>query len=93
MARTTKNNIKKKDEPKPVHTCGECGWGKFYYEHSNLDMDGNPICLKCPFVENCSIIRSEKRATNGNQNQINNIQNVYAVKNPQRIKKRVSKNS
>lgn len=27
MARTTKNNIKKKDEPKPVHTCGECGWG------------------------------------------------------------------
>ena len=26
MARTTKNNIKKKDEPKPVHTCGECGW-------------------------------------------------------------------
>lgn len=60
MARTTKNNIKKKDEPKPVHTCGECGWGKFYYEHSNLDMDGNPICLKCPFVENRSIIRSEK---------------------------------
>lgn len=48
MARTTKNNIKKKDEPKPVHTCGECGWGKFYYEHSNLDMAGNPICLKCP---------------------------------------------
>lgn len=60
MARTTKNNIKKKDEPKPVHTCGECGWGKFYYEHSNLDMAGNPICLKCPFVENHSMIRSEK---------------------------------
>lgn len=52
MVRTTKNNIKKKDEPKPVHTCGECGWGKYYYDHSNLDMDGNPICLKCPFVEN-----------------------------------------
>lgn len=60
MARTTKNNIKKKDEPKPVHTCGDCGWGKFYYEHSNLDMDGNPICLKFPFVENRSMIRSEK---------------------------------
>lgn len=58
MARTTKNNIKKKDEPK--HTCGECGWGKFYYEHSNLDMAGNPICLKCPFVENHSMIRPEK---------------------------------
>ena len=25
MVRTTKNNIKKKDEPKPVHTCGNCG--------------------------------------------------------------------
>lgn len=49
MARTTKNNIKKKDEPKPVHTCGECGWGKFYYEHSNLDMAGNPICLKSQY--------------------------------------------
>ena len=60
MARTTKNNIKKKDEPKPVHTCGECGWGKFYYEHSNSDMAGNPICLKCPFVENHSMKRSEK---------------------------------
>ena len=45
MARTTKNNIKKKDEPKPVHTCGECGWGKFYYEHSNLDMAGRPYFL------------------------------------------------
>lgn len=32
MARTTKNNIKKKDEPKPVHTCGECGWGEFYFD-------------------------------------------------------------
>lgn len=60
MARTAKNNIKKKDEPQPVHTCGDCGCGKFYYEHSNFDMDGNPICLKCPFVENHSMIRSEK---------------------------------
>jgi hypothetical protein len=48
MARTTKNNIKKKDEPKPVHTCGECGWGKFYYEHSNLDMAGEPDLFKMP---------------------------------------------
>ena len=60
MARTTKNNIKKKDEPKPVHTCGECGWGKFYYEHSNLDMAGNLTSLKCPFDENHNMIRSEK---------------------------------
>lgn len=65
MVRTTKDNIKKKDDPKPVHTCGNCGWGKYYYGHSNLDMDGSPIRLKRPFVENRSIIRSEKRATNG----------------------------
>ena len=60
MARAAKNNIKKKGEPKPVHTCGECGWGEFYFKHSNLDMNGKPICLKCPFVDNRSMIRSEK---------------------------------
>ena len=52
MARTTKNNIKKKDEPKPVHTCGECGWGKFYYDHSNLDTGRNQICFKMPVGRN-----------------------------------------
>lgn len=60
MARTIKNNIKKKDEPQPVHTCGECGWGSFYYEHSNLDTNGKPICLNCPFVTNRKMIRSKK---------------------------------
>ena len=39
---------------------GECGWGEFYFKHSNLDMDGKPISLKCPFVQNRSMIRSEK---------------------------------
>lgn len=60
MARTTKTNIKKKDKPKPVHTCGDCGCGKFYYTDSNLDIEGKPICLKCPYVENRCMIRSEK---------------------------------
>lgn len=60
MARVVKKPIKKKDEPQPVHKCGDCGNGSFYYEHSNLDINGKPICLKCPFVENRSMIRSEK---------------------------------
>lgn len=60
MARTAKTNVKKKDESKPVHTCGDCGWGEFYYTHSNLDIEGKPICLKCPHVWNRSVIRSEK---------------------------------
>lgn len=60
MARVTKNNIKKKDEPQPVHVCGDCGWGKFYYEHSNLDMKGNPICLICPFDDKRQKVRSQK---------------------------------
>lgn len=40
MARLAKNNIKKKDEPKPVHTCGNCGWGKYYYDHSKRATNG-----------------------------------------------------
>lgn len=60
MARTAKTNVKKKDEPKPVHICGDCGWGEYYYTHSNLDIEGKPICLKCPYVDNRSMIRSEK---------------------------------
>lgn len=43
-----------------LHTCGDCGWGKFSYEIANLDLGGHPICLDCPFVENRRKIRSEK---------------------------------
>ena len=60
MVQTTKNKIKKTEEPKHDLSCGDWGGGKYYFDHSNLDMDGNPICLKCSFVENRSIIRSEK---------------------------------
>lgn len=47
-------------EPYKLHTCGDCGWGKFTYEIGNLDLAGRPICLKCTFVENRRKIRSEK---------------------------------
>lgn len=41
-------------------TCGECGWGSFYYDIQNLDLNGNPICLYCPYTENRKPIRSER---------------------------------
>lgn len=60
MARSSKSNMKKKDEPQLIHTCGDCGWGVFYDEPHNLDLNGRPICLKCPYTENRKRIRSEK---------------------------------
>lgn len=53
---------KKKDRNVPEyrkHVCGECGWGEFSYEFRNLDVNGNPICLKCPFISKYMKIRSE----------------------------------
>lgn len=41
------------------HVCGECGWGEFSYEFRNLDVNGNPICLKCPYEERRKRLRSE----------------------------------
>lgn len=41
------------------HTCGDCGCGTFYYDHSNLDLNGKPICLTCPYHK-WKKIRSEK---------------------------------
>lgn len=52
---------KKKDlKSNELHTCGECGWGKFLPDHSNLDINGKPICLECPYTENRKRIRSER---------------------------------
>lgn len=42
------------------HTCGDCGWGEFTHEYNNLDLNGKPICLYCPFTERRKRIRSEK---------------------------------
>lgn len=76
MARTAKTNVKKKDEPKPVHICGDCGWGEYYYTHSNLDIEGKPICIKCPYVDNRSRFVRKRLVTNGNRKGINVFQNV-----------------
>lgn len=42
------------------HTCGDCGWGEFVNELSNLDLNGKPICLLCPHTPNRKRIRSER---------------------------------
>lgn len=42
------------------HTCGECCWGEFTFEFQNLNIDGKPICLDCPYTENRRRIRSER---------------------------------
>lgn len=44
---------------KKIGVCGECANGEFYYTHRNLDIDGNPICLKCKYSKR-SRIRDEK---------------------------------
>lgn len=56
----TKSAVTKNKPPEYLsHTCGDCGWGTFYYDHSNLDMNGKPICLTCPYHK-WKKIRSEK---------------------------------
>lgn len=63
MARrqTTARATAKSKTPEYInHICGDCGWGEFYYTHSNLDMKGKPICLTCPFTKERKRIRSEK---------------------------------
>lgn len=41
------------------HVCGECGWGEFIQTFKNLDVNGRPICLKCPYIKDYLKIRSE----------------------------------
>ena len=48
MVRTTKNNIKKKDEPKPVHTCGNCGWGNILLRPFKFGYGREPNLFKMP---------------------------------------------
>lgn len=51
------------EQKQPEHynkTCGECGNGRFFYDIDNLDLDGKPICLDCPYTENRKRIRSER---------------------------------
>lgn len=51
---------KKKLEIKETHTCGECRFGVPDMDHSNLDMQGKPICVVCPYDKKRERIRSEK---------------------------------
>lgn len=51
------------EQKQPEHynkTCGECGNGRFFYDIDNLDLNGKPICLDCPYTENRKRIRSER---------------------------------
>lgn len=34
-----------------VQKCGDCSHGEFLDYLANMDKDGKPICLKCPFKE------------------------------------------
>lgn len=49
---------KKNEEVKQDRYCGNCGWGEFSHEFRNLDIEGNPICVTCPF-ERWKKIRDE----------------------------------
>lgn len=51
---------KKKIETKETHTCGECGCGVPYIEHSSMDYHGKPICITCPHEDKRKRIRSER---------------------------------
>lgn len=42
---------KKKEPPKIQHFCRECAHGKWIEKHSNYDIYGNPIALRCKFQE------------------------------------------
>lgn len=40
-----------KQIPATVKKCGDCSHGTFLDHFGNFDLDGKPICLKCPFKE------------------------------------------
>lgn len=60
MAKKVPSPKNKGIEEYKLHTCGDCGWGTFTYELSNLDLAGKPICLDCSHSENRKRIRSER---------------------------------
>lgn len=43
----------------PVHICDDCKHSNWVQSHSNLDWEGKPICLTCPF-EQWYILRGRK---------------------------------
>lgn len=49
MAKKKQTRITSKKEDYRQHVCGDCGCGEFTFEHRNLDIQGKPITLICPF--------------------------------------------
>lgn len=50
---------KKKEKIKQLHFCGECDHGTFITKHSQLDLQGRPITLRCKYSE-WARVRSER---------------------------------
>lgn len=48
-AKRSQTNEKNKEPDYIGHTCGECAIGQFDYSQINIDMNGKPICLTCPY--------------------------------------------
>ena len=48
------------------HICDDCGHSSWVNSHSNLDWQGKPICLTCPFRQ-FHIIRGSKACANWTQ--------------------------
>lgn len=44
--------------PSERHTCGECALGTPVMKHEQLDLHGQPICVRCPY-QKWARIRSE----------------------------------
>ncbi len=51
---------KKKITQQTNQYCGNCGFGEWFYDSSNLGLDGKPICLICPHTKGRKRIRSER---------------------------------
>lgn len=52
-----------KKVPTLDNKCGDCSNGTFLEHQSNMDLNGKPICLKCPFKE-FNVGRFEKACIN-----------------------------
>lgn len=47
----------------PVRICDDCGHGNWVDSFSNIDWEGKPICLTCPY-EQYHILRGRKACGN-----------------------------
>ena len=49
----------KRPDPQPIHYCGECGHGVYDLKFANLDLEGKPTLVACPFFT-FKHVRSER---------------------------------